>query len=189
MNVQLVNNRDARCPDLEDEVWQEIIQLVLTGTFYCCKHVSRAMFRTKGGSIILTATVDALIGQAGLDAYSAAKGGVIALTRSLAAGVAADGIRVNAICPGFVRTEAQRYWMDDAIAFQSIRNMHLLEVPGPDEIASFAAFLASDLAKAMTGGIHPVDAGYLAFKGRETMNLIQQNKPKDISDSSMGRTP
>ena len=65
------------------------------------------MIEQRRGSIILTATTDALIGVAGLDAYTAAKGGVVALTRSFAAGMAPDGVRVNAVCPAFVATEPQ----------------------------------------------------------------------------------
>ena len=88
-----------------------MVDVVLTGTFHCCKHVGRQMLAQGSGSIILTATVDALIGCAGLDAYTAAKGGVVALTRSFAAGMARDGVRVNAICPGFVSSEPQLAWL------------------------------------------------------------------------------
>ena len=83
------------------------MDLVLNGTFHCCKYVGFQMLRQRSGAIILTATVDVLIGCAGLDAYTAAKGGVVAVTRSFAAGMAKDGVRVNAICPGFVATEPQ----------------------------------------------------------------------------------
>ena len=87
MNVPLVNNGDGRATELPEETWHEIVDLVLNGTFYCCKYVGQQMLRQKSGSIILTATTDDLIGQAGIDAYTAAKGGVVALTRSFAAAV------------------------------------------------------------------------------------------------------
>ena len=151
---------------MDDAVWQRMIDLVLTGTFHVCKHVGRQMIRQRRGSIILTATTDALIGVAGLDAYTAAKGGVVAVTRSFAAGMAPDGVRVNAVCPAFVATEPQMTWLDDPAARASIQSLHLLPIPTPEEVVPFVVFLASDEASAMTGGVHPVDAGYMAFKGR-----------------------
>ena len=109
-------SRTRRLTEMDDAVWQRMIDLVLTGTFHVCKHVGRQMLRQRRGSIILTATTDALIGVAGLDAYTAAKGGVVALTRSFAAGMAPDGVRVNAVCPAFVATEPQMMWLDDPAA-------------------------------------------------------------------------
>ena len=82
-----------------------MIDLCLTGVFRVVKYAGRQMLKQQSGSIILSSTVDALVGCAGLDSYTAAKGGVTALTRSLAAGLAPDGIRVNAIAPSFVSTE------------------------------------------------------------------------------------
>ncbi len=166
MNVPLVNKGDGRATELPEETWLEIVNLVLNGTFYCCKYVGQQMLRQKSGSIILTATTDALIGQAGIDAYTAAKGGVVALTRSFAAGVSPEGVRVNAICPGFVETPHQAAFMDNPGERKKIENLHLMGILQPEEIADFAVYLAGDKAKRMTGGIHVVDAGYTAFKGR-----------------------
>src|SRR6185312_9709531 len=108
--------------------------LVLTGTFHCAKYAGRQMIRQHSGSIILSATVDALIGCAGLDSYTAAKGGVVALTRSYAAGLAPDGVRVNAICPGFVATEPQLAWLEAPGAQAAMRALHLLPVARPEQI-------------------------------------------------------
>lgn len=166
MNVPLVNRGDNRATELSEDVWREITDLVLTGTFLCCKYVGQQMLKQCSGSLILTATTDALIGQAGLDAYTAAKGGVVALTRSLAAGLSPEGIRVNAICPSFVETPHQAPFMDNPAERRKIEDMHLMGIMQPEEIADFAVFLASDKAKRMTGGIHVVDSGYTAFKGR-----------------------
>ena len=104
VSVPLVNKHDNRATELDDAIWDRIIGMVLTGTYYCAKHVGRQMLEQRSGSMVLTATTDALIGQAGIDAYTAAKGGVVSLTRSLAAGISPEGVRVNAICPGFVKT-------------------------------------------------------------------------------------
>ena len=166
MNVPLVNREDTRVTELPEPVWREIIDLVLTGTFLCCKYVGQQMLKQRSGSLILTATTDALLGQAGLDAYTAAKGGVVALTRSLAAGLSPEGVRVNAICPSFVETPHQAPFMGDPVERRKIEDMHLMGIMQPEEIADFAVFLASDKAKRMTGGIHVVDSGYTAFKGR-----------------------
>jgi NAD(P)-dependent dehydrogenase (short-subunit alcohol dehydrogenase family) len=165
MNVPLVNRGDGRATELPEETWHEIVGLVLDGTFYCCKYVGREMLRQRSGSIILTATTDALIGQAGIDAYTAAKGGVVAMTRSFAAGVSPEGVRVNAICPGFVETPHQASFMSNPAERKKIEDLHLMGILQPDDIADFATFLASDKARKVTGGIFPIDAGYTAFKG------------------------
>src|SRR5215472_4862271 len=164
VDVRFVNEEDRRLTELPEETWHRIIELVLTGTFYCCKYVGRQMLSQRSGSIILTATVDALIGCSGLDAYTAAKGGVVAMTRSFAAGMSREGVRVNAICPGFVATEPQLEWLKDPNAQAMMRMIHLLPVATPEQIAPFALYLASDESAAVTGGVFPIDSGYMAFK-------------------------
>ena len=166
MSVPLVNDHDRRVIELPDETWHAIIDLCLTGTFHCAKHVGRQMLRQRSGSMVFTATDDALIGQAGIDAYTAAKGGVVAMVRSMAAGLSPEGVRVNAVCPGFVNTPHQSVFMNDPAQRKVIENLHLLPISKPEDIAEFAVFLASDRARTVTGGVFPVDAGYLAFKGR-----------------------
>jgi NAD(P)-dependent dehydrogenase (short-subunit alcohol dehydrogenase family) len=164
VSVPLVNKHDRRITELPEETWHAIVGLVLTGTFLTAKYVAQKMLGQRSGSIILTATVDALIGQAGLDAYTAAKGGVVSMTRSMAAGLAPDGVRVNAICPGFVATPHQSVFLDDEQGRAAIESLHLMGIMDPEEVAAFAVFLASDEARSMTGGIHVVDSGYTAFK-------------------------
>lgn len=164
VDVRFVNEEDRRLTELPEETWTRMIDLVLSGTYRCCKYVGRQMVAQKSGSIILTATVDALIGCAGLDSYTAAKGGVVALTRSLAAGLGRDGVRVNAVCPGFVKTEPQMDWIARPES-QSIMNaLHLLPVATPEQIAPFIVYLASDESAVVTGGVFPIDSGYMAFK-------------------------
>ena len=165
MNVPLINRRDSRATELPEDIWHEIIDLVLSGTFYCCKYVGRQMLKQGSGSILLTATTDALIGQAGIDGYTAAKGGVVAMTRSLAAGLSPEGVRVNAICPGFVETPHQAPFMSDPAERRKIEDLHLMGILQPEDIAAFAAFLLSDKAGRITGGVFPADSGYTAFKG------------------------
>ena len=164
VDVAFVNYSDRRLTEMDDAVWQRMIDLVLTGTFHVCKHVGRQMLAQGSGSIVLTGTTDALVGVAGLDAYTAAKGGVLSLTRSFAAGMAPAGVRVNTVCPAFVATEPQQVWLDDPAAHAAIQSLHLLPIPTPEEVVPLVVFLASDEASALTGGVYPVDAGYMAFK-------------------------
>jgi NAD(P)-dependent dehydrogenase (short-subunit alcohol dehydrogenase family) len=132
------------------------------------------MVKQRSGSLIVSSTVDALVGCAGLDSYTAAKGGVTALTRSFAAGVGRDGVRVNAIAPSFVSTEPQRVWLDDEQALSTIQGLHILPVPTPEQIAPFVVYLASDESAAVTGTVFPVDAGYTAFKAQvDVMGTLQ----------------
>jgi NAD(P)-dependent dehydrogenase (short-subunit alcohol dehydrogenase family) len=164
VDVAFVNNRDGRLTEMDDEVWHRMLDLVLTGTYHCVKHAGRQMIAQGGGSIVLTATTDALIGCAGLDAYTAAKGGVVAVTRSFAAGVARDGVRVNAICPSFVSSEPQRVWLENEESRAAVDALHLLPVPTPEQVAPLVVYLASDESEAMTGAVLPIDSGYMAFK-------------------------
>jgi NAD(P)-dependent dehydrogenase (short-subunit alcohol dehydrogenase family) len=178
VDARFVNERDGRLTELPEDTWHQIVELVLTGTFYCCKYVGQQMLAQRAGSIILTATVDALVGCAGLDAYTAAKGGVVAVTRSFAAGMARDGVRVNAICPGFVATEPQLAWLEAPGAQAAMRALHLLPVARPEQIAPFAVYLASDEAAVVTGGVFPIDSGYMAFKADvDVMAAVRATAP------------
>jgi NAD(P)-dependent dehydrogenase (short-subunit alcohol dehydrogenase family) len=173
-DVHFVNTQDKRLTELEDDVWARMIDVHLTGTFYVLKHAGRQMVRQGSGSIIVSSTVDALVGCAGLDSYTAAKGGVTSMIRSFAAGVGRDGVRVNAIAPSFVSTEPQRVWLDDEQARATIQSLHILPVPTPEQIAPFVVYLASDESAAVTGTVFPVDAGYMAFKAQvDVMGTMQ----------------
>jgi NAD(P)-dependent dehydrogenase (short-subunit alcohol dehydrogenase family) len=172
--VHLVNTQDKRLTELEDDIWNQVIDIHLTGTFHVLKHVGRQMIAQGGGSIIVSSTVDALVGCAGLDSYTAAKGGVTSLVRSFAAGIGRDGVRVNAIAPSFVSTEPQMVWLDDPQAQATIQSLHILPVPTPEQIAPFVVYLASDESAAVTGTVFPVDAGYMAFKAQvDVMGTMQ----------------
>ncbi|MBW4023106.1 MAG: SDR family oxidoreductase [Proteobacteria bacterium] len=166
MSVPLVNKSDRRVTELPESVWESIISLVLTGTFHVCKYVGQQMLKQRHGSIVLTATSDALLGQAGLDAYTAAKGGVVSMTRSMAAGLSPEGVRVNSICPGFVDTPHQREFLDVPEMRARIEGMHLMPIMTAEDVAEMAIFLMSDRGRYQTGGIYACDGGYSAFKGK-----------------------
>ncbi len=173
-DVHLVNQKDNRLTELDDDIWRRIIDVHLTGTFLVLKHVGRQMIAQGSGSIIVSSTVDALVGCAGLDSYTAAKGGVTSLVRSFAAGVGKDGVRVNAVAPSFVSTEPQRVWLDDADARSTIESLHILPIPTPEQIAPFVVYLASDESAVVTGTVVPIDAGYMAFKAQvDVMGTMQ----------------
>jgi len=173
-DVHFINTSDRRLTELEDDVWQRMIDVHLTGTFLVLKHAGRQMIAQGSGSIIVSSTVDALVGCAGLDSYTAAKGGVTSMIRSFAAGVGPQGVRVNAIAPSFVSTEPQMVWLDDPNARRTIESLHILGIPTPEQIAPFVVYLASDESAAVTGTVFPVDAGYTAFKARvDVMATVQ----------------
>jgi NAD(P)-dependent dehydrogenase (short-subunit alcohol dehydrogenase family) len=169
-----VSKNDGLLADLDLEVVRRIIDVNLFGALNCAKHAAVQMRAQGSGTIIFSGTVDALIGCAGLDAYTAAKGGVIAVTRSLAAGLGPYGVRVNAICPGFVKTEAHEDWLKDARAVETMQRLHILPMPEAEEVAPLVVYLASDESRCVTGALWPIDSGYSACKvaGDEARNIL-----------------
>jgi NAD(P)-dependent dehydrogenase (short-subunit alcohol dehydrogenase family) len=144
------------------EAWNQMIGINLTGVFLCGKHAIAAMRKSGGGAIVNTASILGHVGFGGATAYSAAKGGVVNLTRTMAVDYAKEKIRVNAICPGFIKTPmVQNGLPEEALA--QIAAMHPLGRMGePEEIAKAILFLASDDASFITGASLLVDGGYTA---------------------------
>jgi NAD(P)-dependent dehydrogenase (short-subunit alcohol dehydrogenase family) len=152
--------KDGKVTDIDlDEFWRSI-GVDLFGTFLGCRFAIPVMVEGGGGSIINTTSIRAMIGTAGADAYSAAKGGVRALTGGLALQWAAHNIRVNAIAPGVILTERVRALLrdDDAIFGKS-----LLGPSDPEDVAQMALYLASDESRRVTGAILPMDSGASAI--------------------------
>lgn len=144
--------------DTPEKDWNEVIRNNLNSLFFCTKYCQPEMVKAGGGSIINTASSNALVAVPGADAYTAAKGGVVALTRIMAITYAPD-IRVNCICPGTVRTPM----IADMLAMLEDylkQNIPLQRVAEPEEIARVALFLASGEASYITGAIIPVDGGW-----------------------------
>jgi len=162
--VELVNTEDRSVTDLPEEVFDRMIAVILRGTYLCSKHAIPEIVRAGGGSVINTSTVDAIVGQGGYDAYAAAKGGVLSLTRAMAVGYARHGVRVNAILPGFVRTPATEPWLARDTSRRVMESLHLTRIGEPEDIARFALYLASDESEYVTGGWHAIDGGFSAFK-------------------------
>jgi NAD(P)-dependent dehydrogenase (short-subunit alcohol dehydrogenase family) len=142
----------------EEEFWRAI-RLDLFGTFVTCKHAIPELIRTGGGSVITMSSMVALMGVPGRDCYTAAKGGTLALTRSMAVEYAAAGIRVNAIAPGITRTARVSAILETNSASMALVSRHLLGIAEPLDVAHLAVFLASEESRVVTGQVFPVDSG------------------------------
>lgn len=147
------------------EEWDNVIAVNLSGTFYCCQAAAGHMRESGGGAIVNISSVGGLIGLARRPAYTAAKHGVIGLTRSLARDLGPARIRVNAICPGLIRTPlTEQYFVDDAFE-DGLRSVIPQGRAGdPGDVADAALYLASDQSAYVTGIALTVDGGWLAEK-------------------------
>ena len=139
----------------------EVLAVNLTGTMRCCTQ-AREKLKTAGGAIVNTASVLSYFGGGLVPGYSASKGGVAQLTKSLAIAYAADGIRVNAIAPGWVATPLTQALQNDAQRSAAIlARTPLARWAQPEDIAGAAVFLCSPAARFITGAVMPVDGGYM----------------------------
>jgi 3-oxoacyl-[acyl-carrier protein] reductase len=162
--VGLPERGDTGLDQISDAVMAESLQTNVWGLFYCCKHAIRAMQQAGGGSIINISSGVATKGAPQMDAYTASKGAMNALTRSLSVGYAKQCIRTNAISTGFIETgelteeqletEGQRDYLESIIP--------LPYFGVPDDIAWGCVYLASDESRYVTGSVLPIDGGYLA---------------------------
>jgi 3-oxoacyl-[acyl-carrier protein] reductase len=158
----LVNNagitRDDLIMRMTPEAWRDVLETNLFGAFWTTKAVTRPMLKAKGGRIINITSVSGQAGQMGQANYSAAKAGLIGLTKATARELASRGITVNAVAPGFVLTELTEDLPDDLKA-QLIERTPLGRFGTTEEIAAAVAFLASDEASYITGQVLAVDGG------------------------------
>jgi NAD(P)-dependent dehydrogenase (short-subunit alcohol dehydrogenase family) len=169
----LVNNAGIHflkdVTEMSVDEWDRLMDINLKSMFLCCKHVIPHMLKRKKGSIVNLASISSFVGQemdgVSTFAYNITKAGALQLTKSLASRYAADGIRVNCVCPGNVETnilkrdsaeEVAEFWRQ-AARFKPIRRN-----AQPEEIANAILFLASDEASFVTGCPLLVDGGYLA---------------------------
>jgi NAD(P)-dependent dehydrogenase (short-subunit alcohol dehydrogenase family) len=156
---------DARVDRLELPVWDRLIRTNLTGTFLTCKHAVPLIEASGGGSIVVIGSPTGLYGFAyGEHGYSASKGGVHALARAMAAELAALGIRVNIVVPGFIDTRMNAHVVADPEQLaEAERLIPLGRVGQPAEVAGLIAWLTSPDASYATGGYYPVDGGQMCL--------------------------
>jgi NAD(P)-dependent dehydrogenase (short-subunit alcohol dehydrogenase family) len=163
MNIQTSLTAGPRLAEQTLEQWNWVMEINATGVFLGTKAVIPAMQRAGGGSIINMGSVSALAGfTRAQDAYTAAKGAIISLTKSLAIQFARDQIRCNVIHPGIVDTPLQAPYLTDAIRKEFQTGIPLGRIAQPREIAYVALFLASDESSFMTGAELVVDGGFTA---------------------------
>ena len=163
----LVNNaylcQGDKVLEIEPSLWDQNINGSLRSTYLCSRAVLPQMIHRGGGAIVNISSVNAVM-SFGESAYSAAKAGQLALTRTMAADYGTDGIRVNAICAGTVDTDAWRVAVEkDPDIFKKLGRIYPVgRVAQPEEIGRVAVFLASDAASFISGATVPVDGGLTA---------------------------
>jgi NAD(P)-dependent dehydrogenase (short-subunit alcohol dehydrogenase family) len=160
-NAGVFHPKDDSVTNTPEDIWDMVIDINLKGVFFGCQFAIPALLRAGGGSIINTASFVAIMGAAAPQiAYTASKGGVLAMTREIAVEFARKGIRANALCPGPVETPLLQELLSDPAR----RQRRLVHIPigrfaRPEEMANAALFLASDESSYVTGSTFVVDGG------------------------------
>lgn len=163
VNAAAINPIWKRMEEVTLEEWDQILGVNLRAAFVLSQTVGRAMIRQGGGSIVHVSSVAGLKGTSHMGPYSVSKAGLIGLVRVLATEWARHGVRVNALAPGWVRTELTRGVLSHPQISESIvGDIPLGRVAEPEEIAPLAVYLASDEASFATGGVYTVDGGEIA---------------------------
>jgi len=167
--IDIVINNAAANPvfgplqDTDERAFDKIIDVNLKGPFELCKKTYPIMKQRGGGSIIHISSIGGLTPEEGIGIYSASKAAIINLTRAMAQDWGADNIRVNAICPGLIKTRfSEALWSDKGLFDRFAKRIPLGRIGEPDDLAGLAVYLASDASAYCTGGIYLADGGYTA---------------------------
>ncbi|MFT5400394.1 MAG: dehydrogenase/reductase SDR family protein 4, partial [Gammaproteobacteria bacterium] len=167
--IDIIINNAAANPvfgpiqNTDESAFDKIIDVNLKGPFELCKKAYPIMQQRGGGSIIHISSIGGLTPEAGIGIYSVSKAAIISLTKAMAQDWGADNIRVNAICPGLIKTQfSEALWNDDGILQHFLGKTPLGRAGVPQDIAGLAVFLASDAAGYCSGGVYTVDGGYSA---------------------------
>ncbi|RZF25398.1 glucose 1-dehydrogenase [Paraburkholderia sp. UYCP14C] len=165
--VNNAGNGDQPYPTIEQNVdaFDRLLGIHLRGTFVACREAGRVMLAQRSGAIVNLGSIAGLAGIPARNAYGAAKAGIVAMTRSLACEWARDGIRVNAVAPGYVATElVETLERNGQMNVRSIeKRTPMGRLARPEEIAYAIGFLASDAASYITGTVLGVDGGWHAY--------------------------
>ncbi|HCI9401286.1 TPA: SDR family oxidoreductase [Klebsiella variicola] len=159
-NAGLTGEHGINITEQTIENWDKVIATSLSGVFYCLKYEIPQMMKS-GGSIVNLSAVNGLVGIPGLAPYTVAKHGIIGLTQTAALEFACEGIRINAVAPGYVQTPRMSEFPENIV--RSFANSHPMKrMAKMQEVADFILFLLSDNSAFCTGGVYPIDGGYLA---------------------------
>ncbi|MCX4815172.1 SDR family oxidoreductase [Streptomyces sp. NBC_01239] len=162
INCAGVSPHFTRSEKVTDDAWRQVMDVNLAGTFYCCREAGKVMLEQGGGSIVNVSSVHARTGFERIAAYAASKGGVEALTKSLAVEWADRGVRVNTLAPGYFRTDLSSGLLDSRWGERIVDGTPLGRVGEADELGGAAVFLASDASRFVTGTTVTVDGGWTA---------------------------
>jgi NAD(P)-dependent dehydrogenase (short-subunit alcohol dehydrogenase family) len=161
-NAAVLHRKDGPVTTLDEDIWQFVLDVNLKGVYLGCKYAIPAIIAAGGGSIVNTSSLAGLLGGGSVHAYTAAKGGVISLTRAVAITYAKNNVRCNVICPGAVDTPMMAHVLhgENQRLRQGYERSHPLgRVGTPEDIAAMALYLASDEASWVTGSVFTIDGG------------------------------
>jgi NAD(P)-dependent dehydrogenase (short-subunit alcohol dehydrogenase family) len=161
-NAAVLHRKDGPVTKLDEEIWDQVLDINLKGVFLGCKFAVPAITAAGGGSIINTSSLAGLLGVGSVHAYTAAKGGVISLTRAVAMAYARVKVRCNVICPGAVDTPMMAHVLhsENQRLRESYERTHPIgRVGTPEDIAAMALYLASDESSWVTGSVFTIDGG------------------------------
>ncbi len=154
-----------RLDETDDAAWRRLLDINLTGAFHTVRLAARVMKPRRRGAIVLTASTNSFDGEADLAAYNATKAGLLGILRTAANELGPWGIRVNAVCPGLIRTDlTAAHFARPELLKEYFRHIPLGRGGAPEEVARAVAFLASPLASYITGAALLVDGGQMAAK-------------------------
>ena len=164
-NAAVLHKHDTTVTNLEEEMWDFVLNVNLKSVYLGCKYAIPEMTKVGGGSIINVSSLAGILGVGNVHAYTAAKGGVVSLTKAIATAYASKNIRCNVMCPGAVDTPMMAHVLHSSNPkrLERVAKSHPLgRVGTPEDVASMGLFLASDESSWVTGSVFTVDGGYAA---------------------------